>query len=308
MIGNYVKLARPAHWVKNSFVLVPVIFGMKFRDIIAWRQALLAAAAFSLLASAVYIINDIVDRNRDRLHPKKKDRPIASGAVGVGSAAAFAAVLVAPGVALAWAAGPMVVAIVLAYFIMQMAYSFALKNKMLIDVIIIAMGFVLRATAGAAAIGVEVSPWLIVCTFTICLFMGFCKRRNEGATLGNGEEANNHRNTLSGYTPELLTHLITLSGAVAVVSFLMYATSQRTVEHFRNYYLVYTLPVVVYGVFRFAMLSMRGKYADPVDLIIHDVGFQLAIALWVAMVLVILLFGPNLQAFFAAGINSNGGI
>jgi len=300
MTASFVKLARPSHWVKNAFVLFPIIFGLQFRNAWAWRQAIIAAGAFSLLASVVYIINDIVDRRRDRLHPKKKDRPLASGKISPGAALVFAAVLFAPGVALAWAAGPIVLAVVLGYFLMQLAYSFALKSKMLVDVIIIALGFVLRAAAGAAAIRVEVSPWLIVCTFTICLFMGFCKRRNEAVTMGNGEDANNHRTTLAGYTPELLTHLITLSGAVAVVSFLMYATSARTVEHFGNYYLIYTLPVVVYGVFRFAMLSMRGKYADPVDLMMHDLGFQLAIALWVAMVLGILMFGSKLQAAFAA--------
>jgi 4-hydroxybenzoate polyprenyltransferase len=295
-----VRLARPEHWIKNVIVLLPVVFAQKMGDPRAWGAAALAALAFCLASSAAYIINDIQDREKDRLHPRKKDRPLASGEVSPGAAAGLAAGLLAAGLAIAFRAGAIVLLIVAAYLVLQAAYTFFLKHKMIVDVICIALGFVLRATAGAVALHVEVSPWLFVCTFTICLFMGFCKRRNETADLRDAEQAEKHRKTLIGYTPELLTHLITLSAGVAVIAFLLYATSSRTVEHFGTDYLVYTLPAVLYGICRFAMLSMRGRFADPTDLILHDWPFQVSVAAWSVAAVILIGWGRELQAWLAA--------
>ena len=292
-----IKLARPEHWVKNLIVLAPVLFARRTGDPVAWILAGLAAGAFCLASSAVYVFNDIRDREADRRHPRKKDRPLASGAVSVRAAAAECVVLLAGAAGLGFAANPFVLATVGLYVLLQAAYSLVLKHRMLVDVICIALGFVLRAMAGALAIRVEISPWLFVCTFTLCLFLGFCKRCNELVTMGADDDAFAHRRTLAGYTPELLTHLITLSAAVSVVAFLSYALSDRTVENLGTNFLVYTLPVVVYVVFRFAMLSMRGRYADPTDLITHDRPFQLVSLLWLAMVVVVIRWGRQLQEF-----------
>ena len=281
------RLARPRHWVKNVIVLLPVVFARQMGSASAWWRAGVAAAAFCCAASAVYAFNDVMDRREDRYHPSKRDRPVASGRIGVGAATVESAVLVVFAVLVGLLANRLVLLTVLAYLVLQLAYSAFLKHKMLLDVICIALGFVLRAVAGAVAIEVSVSPWLVVCTFTICLFVGFCKRRNEIADLGGHEAAGNHRRTLSGYTPELITHLITLSGAVAIVSFVLYATSSRTVAHLGTHALVYTLPLVVYGVCRFAMLSMRAVYDDPTDLILRDRPFQATVALWVGCVVVV---------------------
>ena len=291
-VRNMIRLARPAHWIKNGIVLMPVIFALRAGDMSAWLGALTAAGALSLAASCIYIINDIADRKCDRLHPTKRTRPLASGECSVSVALVEGAFLLAGGMALAALTGLAVVWAVAAYVLLQLAYTFIFKRRMIIDVICIALGFVIRAVAGAAAIRVETSPWLIICTFTICLFLGFCKRCNEAATLGSQQQAQAHRSTLGGYTESLLTHLITLSAAIAVVSFLMYATSKRTIDHLSTSCLIYTLPIVIYAVFRFAMLSMRGRYVDPMDIMLHDWPMQLTTGAWIAAVLAITRWGP----------------
>lgn len=300
-VGSAVRLIRPGHWIKNIIVLLPVVFALRFADGDAWIKATIAAAALCLASSAIYIINDISDRQADRLHPTKKNRPLASGQCRVGEALLLTAVLLCLAVALACQVALGVLWSILAYVLLQMLYTFVFKSRMILDVICIALGFVIRAVAGAAAISVETSPWLIICTFTICLFMGFGKRCNEVATLGETKTAQNHRSTLGGYTSNLLTHLITLSAAIAVMSFLLYASSERTVHHLKTIYLVYTLPIVVYAVFRFAMLSMRGSYADPTDIFLHDWPLQLTGVLWLGAVVSILKWGPDLRQWLEAG-------
>jgi 4-hydroxybenzoate polyprenyltransferase len=183
------------------------------------------------------------------------------------------------------------------YFVMTLTYTLALKRRVILDVIIVALGFVLRAWAGALAVGVEASSWLIVCVFTLCLFMGFGKRRCEVVMLGNAEEARNHRSTLVRYTPELLTHLIAVSAGIAVITFLLYTLD--TAGHpspFPKQHLFYTLPIVVYGVFRFAMLTELGSYAGPTEMMYKDRGLQVAFVLWMVCSLVVVyqvsLFGP----------------
>ncbi len=295
--GYMIRLARPSHWIKNGVVLLPVVFGMRMTDVDSWWRGIVAAAAFCLVSSFGYIINDIRDIGSDRHHPAKKDRLLASGKVSVKAAFIEAFILLAAGAALAFCASRGLFIIVMAYVILGLSYSIILKHKALVDVICIAMGFVLRTAAGAVAIHVEVSPWLFICMFTICLFMGFCKRYSEVVTIGDMAAAKNHRPTLIVYTPELLTHLITVSAGIAIVAFLLYGLNPRTVAQFGTNYFVYTLPVVVYGVFRFAMLSMEGAYSDPTDLVLHDRPFQMTVLLWVALALCIINWGGDLSGW-----------
>jgi 4-hydroxybenzoate polyprenyltransferase len=299
-IVHLVRLARPEQWIKNGIVLLPIVFALRLTDPAAWAEALVAVAAFCLVSSAAYIVNDIQDRHFDRLHPHKKARPLAAGHVPVGAAWTEAAVLLAAGLAVAWALSPMLLIVIASYVLLQAAYTFSLKRRMIIDVICIALGFVLRAAAGAVAIRVELSPWLFICTFTICLFMGFCKRRSEVATIGDTDTAGQHRATLLGYTPQFLTHLTTLTAGIAIISYLLYATSARTVEHFGTDYLLYTLPLVIYGICRFEMLSSFGRYTDPTDLVLRDRPFQLTAVLWGLMVLAILWQGRATQHWLTA--------
>ena len=290
-----IRLVRPGHWIKNLIVLFPVIFAVRTDDLSAWRDAGLATAAFCLAASTIYIFNDIRDRASDRLHPRKKNRPLAAGHIGATAAAIEAMCLMTGGIILALFINNLLTVVVILYVLLQLAYTLLLKHKVIVDVICIAMGFVLRAVAGAVAINEEVSVWLFVCTFTLCLFMGFCKRCNEMATLAEPRQASGHRKALAAYTSELLTHLITLSAGVAVVAFLLYASNEQTVGNFGTNYLMYTLPVVVYGITRFAMLSMKGCYCDPTDLFLHDRPFQLTVLVWFAAVVAIIRWGCSLQ-------------
>lgn len=298
-IRTAIELARPRAWVKNTIVLFPVVAARRAGDAGSWGLALLAMAGFCLVSSAVYVVNDLRDRENDRRHPRKKDRPLAAGRVSPLAAWVEAAVLLAAGLGVAAGAGWPVAAIAAAYVLLQAAYTFYLKQKVLLDVICIAVGFVLRAAAGAVAISVAVSPWLIVCTFTACLFMGFCKRCNEIVTIGDLVEAGKHRPTLVRYSSDLLTHLITLSAAIAIMAFLLYAASSRTraPEHIGSIGLVYTLPLFIYGIFRFAMLSMLGRYADPTDLILRDRPFQLTLLAWVAAALAVIQWGTLLPSW-----------
>lgn len=294
-IRDAIKLARCNHWIKNVFVLMPVVFGMKMTSPQAWVDALIATGAFCFASSFAYVINDIKDRENDRLHPRKKDRPIASGRMSVKQAAVEAAVLLVGAGGVAYSRSFVLLVVVGIYLLLQVCYSNFLKYMVLVDVISIAMGFVIRATAGAVAIGVEISPWLFICMFTLCLFLGFCKRYNELATLGNAENAGSHRRTLLSYTPDLLTHLITLSAGITVVGFLLYSLNERTVDHFGTNMFIYTLPLVIYAICRFAMLSMKGSYSDPTDLILHDKPFQLTLLLWFFASVLIIVWGPKIQ-------------
>jgi len=288
------ELARPRHWIKNLVVLMPVVFGLQMYHAGSWLRAATATAAFCLASSFAYIVNDIKDRESDRAHPAKKDRPLASGRIGARAAVIEGVVLAAIALILAQSLSFLVTGIVSVYLLLQIFYTVSLKERVLVDVICIALGFVLRAAAGAVAIGVAISPWLFICIFTLCLFMGFCKRYSEIATMGEGVHAGSHRATLLEYTPELLTHLITLSAAIGVIGFLLYGLSERTVEQFGTNYFIYVLPVVVYGVCRFAMLSMKGAYSGPTDIILGDRAFQLTVFVWILAVLVIIRYGRGL--------------
>ncbi len=292
---HILKLARPHHWIKNALVLLPVLFARRHGDPWAWIDAGVALGAFCLASSFAYAINDVRDRHADRLHPKKKHRPLASGALSVPTALAVAAVLLVGSVGAAWAVNVVLAIAVGAYLLLQVGYSTFLKSHVLVDVICIALGFVLRAAGGAVAISEAISPWLFVGTFTVCLFMGVCKRRTEAAWLAEGRQGAKHRATLERYTPELLTHLITLSAGVAVVSYLQYAISPSTVAKLGTPYLVLTLPVVIYGIVRFAMLSMQGRYSDPVELLTKDRPMQASILVWTAMAAAIILWGVPLR-------------
>lgn len=281
-MGDYVRLMRPAEWIKNLVVLAGPAFALHLFDI----EALVAFTAFCFAASAVYVINDIADREADKAHPTKRNRPIASGAVSVRSAGVLFGILVAVSVGLTWMSLPRLVTyIVVSYLLLILAYSFALKNRPILDVIIIATGFVLRAVAGAAAVQVLVSPWLIACTFTLCMFLGFGKRRCELATLTNREDAGAHRSTLLRYTPELLNHLTSVSAGIAIMTFLLYTMDKSSgIPHppFAKEYLLYTLPLVAYALFRYAMLIETGRFTGPTQIVLQDKALILTALLWAA--------------------------
>ncbi len=280
---------RPHEWIKNLVVLAGPIFAVRLAD----PRGLLAFVAFCLVSSAGYAINDVLDRDADKAHPEKRGRPIASGAVSPGGAVAFGLGLLALSLAVTIFLPRAVTWLVLGYFVLITLYSVDLKRRAIIDVIVIAIGFVLRAITGSMSIEISVSPWLMVCTFTLCLFLGFGKRRCELATLDNQTDAGAHRETLLRYTSDLLNQLTSVAAGIAIVTFLIYTLdhnpeSPAFVEPgFRKDYLLYTLPLVTYGLFRYAMLAGSGRFTGPTHIVLKDVGLIVTGLLWAAAVVAI---------------------
>jgi decaprenyl-phosphate phosphoribosyltransferase len=281
---DLLRLMRPVEWIKNVIVLAGPAFSLHLTA----PGATFAFAAFCLTASACYVINDLADREADRAHPTKRHRPIASGAVSVSSAITLAVVLVVVAFGMsAWFLPRGATATVVAYFLLILAYSFALKRRPILDVMIIAIGFVLRAVGGAAAVDVPVSPWLIACTFTLCMFLGFGKRTCELATLAENAEAGKHRATLRRYSPQLLGQLTSVSAGIAIMTFLLYTMdSGPAALHppFKKEWLLYTLPLVAYGLFRYTMLVESGRFTGPTQIVTKDRGLLITGVLWVVIV------------------------
>ena len=297
--GDYLQLLRPTQWVKNVVVFAGPAAGLKLLSPSSLVDAIIAFAAFCAVASAGYAINDAVDRKADASHPTKRNRAVARGAIKPATAVMIGVLLLilATG-STAMLLDPAVTFVLGAYFVMTLAYSLALKRRIILDVIIIATGFVLRAWAGSLAVGVTTSEWLVACMFTLCLFMGFGKRRCELAMIGNIDEAGQHRPTLLRYTPDLLNHLITVSAGIAVMTFLLYTLdTSRSPSPFPREHLFYTLPIVVYGVFRFAMLTETGLHSGPTEIVLKDKAILFTVLLWTVAALAIAyqnaLFGPT---------------
>ncbi len=300
----YLQLLRPAQWAKNIFLFAGLVFGMKLTDSGSILLAVLGFCCFCLLSSTVYVVNDLHDREEDRHHPRKRNRPLASGRVSVGAAVTMALALFVIGLGGSFFLGRPFFLIAACYLLLQSFYTFLLKHQVLMDVIIIGLGFVLRAMAGAVVVGVEISPWLVVCTFTLCLFMGFSKRRCELNALESAADAARHRKTLALYTPDLLNHMTTLAAGIAVVSYMLYATDERTISVFNTNYLIYTLPLVVYAVFRFAFLVEHGLVDGPTDVLLQDRPFQISLVFWAAAVLVIIYRGEQLRTMLGVATTS----
>ncbi|MCX5644797.1 MAG: decaprenyl-phosphate phosphoribosyltransferase [Phycisphaerae bacterium] len=280
------RILRPVHWVKNVFVFAALVFSRRLagplaESLPAVGLALGAFVCFCLASSAIYVVNDVLDRKTDSVHPQRRSRLIAAGRVTVPAALAVGAgcaVLALIGSLLLSAT---LAAIILVYLLLMVFYSMGLKHVMIVDCVIIALGFCLRAGAGAVVIDVFISPWLVICTFALTLFLAFSKRRGEIAQLQANSEA--FRKTLGEYTPELLAHMLDVSSVLAVVCFLLYAMDFRTRELFGSNNLVYTTPVVLYCIFRFSALTQKGLYSDPVKLIVVDRSFQIGLSLWVVL-------------------------
>ncbi|NQT00556.1 MAG: decaprenyl-phosphate phosphoribosyltransferase [Planctomycetes bacterium] len=276
---KFLQIMRPLHWTKNMFVFAALIFGHKLNEPLAVGRAIGGFFCFCLAASAVYILNDIIDRQRDRLHPEKCKRPIASGRVTIGPAVIISGLCAAVAIIAGFILSPAFAAIVLIYIILMVFYSLLLRKIMILDCVVIAIGFCLRAVAGAVVVEVFISQWLIICTFALCLFLAFGKRRSEIALLQQDSES--FRNTLTGYTPELLAHMLNVTSGLAVVCFLLYAMDDKTFQVHGNNHLVYTTPLVLYCIFRFSSLIQTGKYLGPVQLILNDLPFQIGFVVWV---------------------------
>ena len=281
---------RPRQWVKNLFVFAALIFGQKVATPAA-APALEAFAIFCALSGAMYLFNDVADREKDRRHPQKRHRPVASGRLSAGAAVAVGAVLVAGslGLGLTLSVGFLLTA--LAYVLLLTAYSLWLKHLVIVDVLVVAAGFVLRAVAGGVAIDVEVSGWLLICTILIALFLALGKRRHEYLALGG--EAAAHRPILAEYSAGLLDQMIAVVTASTVTAYAIYTMSPETVAKFHTHLLPLTLPFVLYGIFRYLYLLYRKELGgNPSELFLNDRALLVNTLAWIVAVLVI-IYGPR---------------
>ena len=288
MLSLIVSL-RPSQWTKNLIVFGPLLMALKLRDPAAAAHALAAFVIFCGLSGVVYLLNDVVDRDADRRHPIKKFRPIASGQVPVVTALTVAAVLAATTLAAAFWLRPLFGVLAVAYVGLQALYSGPLKHMVIIDVLTIAVGFVIRAVAGAVAIDVGVSPWLYVLTILLALFLVLSKRRHELVLLA--DQATDHRRSLEEYSPYLLDQMISVVTASTLVAYAIYTVSPETIERLGTNRLGLTLPFPLYGIFRYRYLvHQKAGGGSPSEMLLNDRPLLGCVALW-AVTLVIIIYG-----------------
>jgi 4-hydroxybenzoate polyprenyltransferase len=281
------RLARPSQWVKNGIVMAAVVFAGDISNPAKVELALAAMGVFCLLSSAVYVLNDIVDRDKDKVHPLKKDRPIASGKVPVPLAFVFLAVLAIAGFGGALLINKTLLSFGIAFVAVNLAYSLVLKNIVILDVMALAFSFVIRAYAGAAAVDVAASKWLLINTLLLALFLGLGKRRHELVLLD--ESAVAHRKSLSNYSPYLLDQLIGVTTASVVVMYMLYSFSDEVSAKLGTQNLYVTIPFVVYGIFRYLYLIHRkSEGGSPTRVLYTDIPIMVTVILWMATVLIVL--------------------
>ncbi|MCA3260765.1 MAG: decaprenyl-phosphate phosphoribosyltransferase [Telmatospirillum sp.] len=280
MLTDFLALARPRHWIKNAFVAAPLFFTPEALGLPALVAAATAVAAFSLAASAVYVFNDFCDRDADRLHPIKCKRPIASGAVAPAAALVFAAVLLAASAALAWQLPRAFGTVLGVYLALNLAYSWRLKHVSLLDVLIVAAGFVLRVEGGAFAIGVMPSVWILVCTGLLALFLALAKRRDDLVSDVDAE----HRKALAGYNLRFVdTAIAVVLGALAV-SYLLYTADQAVIRRYGTDRLYLTAPFVLAGMLRYLQIALvEERSGAPTDIALSDRFLIVCVLGWVAV-------------------------
>jgi 4-hydroxybenzoate polyprenyltransferase len=290
VVSNLFISLRPDQWTKNLLVFAGLLFGQRLLDRASVERAIGALAVFCALSGVVYLINDIADRDSDRQHPLKSRRPIASGAISVGLAAGVAAILLLCALLAAMMISGRFAAVAIAYVTLLALYSAFLKHMVILDVLTIAIGFVLRAVAGAVAVDVEISHWLLVCTIFLALFIALAKRRHELVLLADG--AVSHRKILGEYSPYLLDQMISVVTATTLVAYVFYTISPETEQKFGTHWLGLTIPFPLYGIFRYLYLvHQREGGGSPAELLITDRPLLLCVALW-GMAVMLLIYKP----------------
>lgn len=288
LLASLLRLSRPGQWIKNSVVLAGIVFAEATDQPRAVLEAALALIVFTLASSAVYVFNDRIDAESDRNHPLKYMRPIATGEVSPQVADRFAAILVMASVGLGLLIGQAFVAVVVAYIVMMIAYTLWLKHIAILDVTAIALGFVLRAIGGAAAVDVPISGWLLACAFLLALFLGFSKRRAELQALG--ASASNIRAALEGYTGQALDQLVGITAMSALVTYTLYTIDSSSVPE--SHAMVATVPLVAFAIFRYLFLVYgRDLGQSPDVLLFRDKWLLGSVLGWGVLALVLMEFG-----------------
>ena len=288
---KYLKLIRPQHWIKNFFVLIPMFFGGELFDLESITNGIVVFFAFSFVASSIYCYNDIVDADADRSHPIKCRRPIASGAVSVRHAYWLMAAMFLLSMSTLLLLPPLsmwnVMAVVLFYYVLNLAYCSKLKQYAILDVCLVAFGFVLRIIAGGQAEDVELSTWIVLMTFLLTLFLSFAKRRDDVLRMNETGEAPRH-NT-SRYNLTFINQAITITASVTLVCYIMYTVSPEVTEHFGSGYLYLTSVFVLLGLLRYIQIAVVDqKSGDPVKVALHDRFSQLIVLAWLVSYLILI--------------------
>ena len=299
LVSSLVLSLRPSQWTKNLIVFAALMFGRPeghgLLDPRAVAQSLAAFAIFCCLSGVVYLVNDVADRDADRRHPLKRHRPIASGAVPPGIAIGAALLLAVVALSAAWLLRPSFALVAVAYVALLASYSGGLKHVVIIDVLTIAIGFVLRAVAGAVAIDVPISHWLLIMTILLALFLALSKRRHELVLLAAG--ATGHRPILEEYSPYLLDQMISVVTASTLVSYVIYTVSPETVQKFHTNSLGLTLVFPLYGIFRYLYLvHQKEGGGNPSDMLLTDRPLLACVAVW-AIAVAIIIYGRDFHLF-----------
>jgi len=287
---SFLKIVRPHQYLKNGFVLLGPLFAHQW-DLATLTQASMAFLAFCAMASAVYVLNDIIDIEADRAHPVKCQRPLPSGTISIGMAKSLLVSLIAGSVLLSLLASVWVTLFVLTYFIVNIFYSWHLKHVVILDVFLISSGFMLRILAGTVGLGITPSAWLLLCGFMVTLFLGFAKRRAELLMIEATEGASNGltRRVLDDYSPEMLEQFIAVTAACTIIAYGLYTVSPQTVAIHGSNNLIYTLPFVVYGIFRYLyLLHRRSKGNDTAKDLVQDRHLLVTVVAWISTTLWVL--------------------
>lgn len=282
----WLRLLRPHQWLKNGFVLVGMLFAHAWEEPGLVYKALAATVAFCLLSSSVYIFNDLIDREQDRLHPQKRNRPLASGAISVPAALALLVLCLGIAIDIVLRAIGQAEWVFLTYLCVNIAYTLRLKHIVILDVFLISAGFMLRLLAGTLALGIVPSQWLLLCGLMLTLFLGFTKRRAELNAMHTDEgAARAHRRVLEHYSPHLLDQMISITAACTVLSYSLYTVSDDTaILHGRHLWI--TVPFVLYGIFRYLyLLHRRGGGGDAAEALLTDRHLVAAVAGWLLVTL-----------------------
>jgi len=282
-----IRSLRPKQWTKNFFVFAGIVFSLRFFEAALLLRVIYAFSIFCLLSSSIYLINDINDAESDRKHPAKKLRPIASGQLSVGWALGIALVLASLSLLSAFYLDTNFAWVALSYFGLMLLYTFVLRDIVILDVFSIAAGFVLRAVAGVVVIAVELSPWLIICTILLSLFIALGKRRHELVTLS--DVAVKHRAILDEYNPQLLDQLISAVAGSTIMAYALYTLWPETIAKFGTHNLVYSVPFVLYGIFRYLYLIYRkDQGGKPEEIVLTDLPLIIDLGFWIAALMVII--------------------
>jgi 4-hydroxybenzoate polyprenyltransferase len=282
-VRGLIRTMRPTQWTKNGFVFAGIIFDKQLLETESLARVLAAFALLCFMASTVYIVNDLTDIERDRLHPKKRNRALPSGELPVSWALAAAIAMPLVALAVGLVLSPALAAVLLAYLVLHLAYSFWLKNIVILDVFAIAAGFILRLVAGIVVIDVSnFSPWLYVCAGLLALFLAIGKRRQELILLADNAE--NHRSTFKDYNMALLNDMLRMVTTGSVLTYMLYTIEAETIRS-NGHRMMLTIPFVVYGIFRYLFLiHVRDEGSAPDELLFKDIPLLADVVLWVASV------------------------